>query len=139
MTQDIFSYRKEGARDDTHNMIPIVMRTRGLKLQDAVDFVGELCNLSILRFFEAKRKMPSYDHGGHIDRQVAHYVRGLEDWMVGSLHWSFESGRYFGKEGRGIKKSRVVRLAQEGDFDASSLWNRILCHSGRSASVFDLA
>lgn len=120
-------------------MIPIVMRTRGVKLQEAVDFVGELCNLSILRFLEAKRKMPSYDHGGHIDRQVAHYVGGLEDWMVGSLHWSFESARYFGKEGKGIKKSRVVKLAQEGDFEPSSLWDRILCHSSGSASMFDLA
>ena len=120
-------------------MIPIVMRTRGLKIQEAIDFVGDLCDFSVLRFLEAKGKMPSYDHGGHIDRQVAQYVRGLEDWMVGSLHWSFESGRYFGKGGKNIKKSRVVKLGQEGEFEASSVWNRIMCHSGGSAAVLDLA
>lgn len=119
-------------------MIPIVMRTRGLKLQEAVDFVGDLCDFSILRFLEAKKKMPSYDHGGHIDRQVAHYVRGLEDWMVGSLHWSFESGRYFGREGKGVKKSRVVKLKYDGDIESSSVWNRIMCHSGRSVALLDL-
>jgi len=31
--------------------------------------------------------------------------------MVGSLHWSFDSERYFGRKGGQIKKDRIVELA----------------------------
>ncbi|THH00322.1 hypothetical protein EW145_g7101 [Phellinidium pouzarii] len=121
-SNDIFSFKVENARDDTHNMISISMLTLGLSLQDAVDYVGELCSASIARFLAGKRRLPSFDNGGRVDREVGIYVRGLEDWIVGSLHWSFESARYFGGEGGGIRKTRVVRLGQSssqgrrGDF-----------------------
>ncbi|KAH8106507.1 terpenoid synthase [Phellopilus nigrolimitatus] len=111
-SNDIFSFKVEHARGDTHNMIVIAMRTMGLSLQDSIDYVGELCTASIERFLEAKRRLPSFDQGGRVDHDVALYTRGLEDWIVGSLHWSFESTRYFGAEGRGIKKTRVVELAR---------------------------
>jgi hypothetical protein len=91
-------------------MIVIVMQNQGLELQEAVDFVGTLCKQSIDRFVEASKRVPSFDNGGQIDRDVAQYVKGLEDWIVGSLHWSFESERYFAKEGRIIKKTRTVKL-----------------------------
>lgn len=91
-------------------MIVIVQRTQGLELQEAVDFVGQLCKQSIDRFVAASKRLPSFDNGGQIDRDVAQYVKGLEDWIVGSLHWSFESERYFSKEGRVIKKTRTVNL-----------------------------
>jgi hypothetical protein len=41
--------------------------------------------------------LPSW--GPEIDEQVKIYVDGLADWIVGSLHWSFDSERYFGKLG----------------------------------------
>ena len=109
-SQDIFSYNVEQSKGDTHNMIVIVQRTQGLELQEAVDFVGQLCKQSIDRFVAASKRLPSFDNGGQIDRDVAQYVKGLEDWIVGSLHWSFESERYFSKEGRVIKKTRTVNL-----------------------------
>ncbi|KAI5116644.1 hypothetical protein M0805_000404 [Coniferiporia weirii] len=116
-SNDIFSFKVENARDDTHNMISITMLTLGLSLQDAVDYVGELCSASIARFLAAKRRLPSFDQGGCVDRDVAMYVRGLEDWIVGSLHWSFESARYFGGEGVGVRKTRIVRAMDM--YDAS--------------------
>ena len=99
-------------------MIVIAMHTQGLDLQEAVDFVGHMCKCSIDRFCAAKKRLPSFAdldelYGrpqGSIDKDVAKYVIGLEDWMVGSLHWSFESERYFGKNGREIKKTRIVKL-----------------------------
>ncbi|EJC98233.1 terpenoid synthase [Fomitiporia mediterranea MF3/22] len=141
-SNDIFSYSKEDAREDTHNMIFIAMHTMGLSLQEAVDFVGDLCDAAISRFLAAKRRVPSFDRGGRIDREIALYVRGLEDWIVGSLHWSFESARYFGKEGRGVKRRRVVKLTREDKSGSTtingSLWSRILCHTG-SMAKYDLA
>ena len=85
------------------------MNHRGMALQEAVDFVGDLCKKSIDRFIEDKARLPSW--GPEIDEQVQVYVRGLMDWIVGGLHWSFYTERYFGKRGSQIKKARVVELA----------------------------
>lgn len=90
-------------------MIVIMMHHHGMTLQEAVDFVGDLCKKSIDRFIENRACLPSW--GPEIDQQVQAYVQGLADWIVGSLHWSFKSERYFGKKGLQIKKSRVVELA----------------------------
>ena len=109
-SQDIFSYNVEQSRGDTHNMIVIAMHIQDLSLQEAVDFVGDLCKQSIDRFIDAKSSLPSFDFGGPIDRDVAQYVQGLQDWIVGSLHWSFQSERYFGKSGQIVKKTRIVDL-----------------------------
>jgi len=89
-------------------MIPVVMNQEGIDLQSAVDFVGNMCKQSIDRFIEERSRLPSW--GPEIDRQVDIYVAGLADWIVGSLHWSFESERYFGKNGRQVKATRVVEL-----------------------------
>lgn len=89
-------------------MIPVVMHQEGLDLQTAVDFVGDMCRQSIDRFIEEQQHLPSW--GPEVDRDLAIYVRGLADWIVGSLHWSFETERYFGKNGRQVKATRVVSL-----------------------------
>ncbi|KAG5341349.1 Germacradienol/germacrene D synthase [Termitomyces sp. J132] len=107
-SNDIFSYNVEQSKGDTHNMIPVVMNEEGLDLQSAIDFVGNMCRQSIDRFVEDRTNLPSW--GPEIDKDVAVYVNGLADWIVGSLHWSFESERYFGKTGREVKANRVVNL-----------------------------
>ncbi|PPQ96121.1 hypothetical protein CVT26_004756 [Gymnopilus dilepis] len=107
-SNDIFSYNVEQSKGDTHNMIPVVMNQEGVDLQTAVDFVGSMCKQSIDRFVAERSQLPSW--GSEIDRQVAIYVDGLADWIVGSLHWSFESERYFGKNGRNVKATRTVEL-----------------------------
>ena len=89
-------------------MVCVVMNEEGLDLQSAIDFVGVLCKQSIDRFNEDRRNIPSW--GVKIDGDVAVYVDGLAYWIVGSLHWSFESERYFGKTGPEVKASRVVEL-----------------------------
>ena len=106
--QDIFSYNVEQSRGDTHNMIIVVMRERGLDLQGAVDFVGELCKQSIDRFEHDRHTVPSW--GPEIDHDVRVYIQGLQDWIVGSLHWSFDTTRYFGQDGAAIKSHRQIKL-----------------------------
>ncbi|KAF5381366.1 hypothetical protein D9615_008302 [Tricholomella constricta] len=107
-SNDIFSYNVEQSKGDTHNMIPVVMSEEGLDLQSAVDFVGTMCKQSIDRFVDDRANLPSW--GPEIDKDVNTYVNGLADWIVGSLHWSFESERYFGKTGREVKATHVVNL-----------------------------
>lgn len=89
-------------------MIVVMMRQEGLDLQSAINFVGDLCKQSIDRFVDQKNNLPSW--GPEIDRQVEKYVGGMADWIVGSLHWSFDSERYFGKIGLEVKTTRTVEL-----------------------------
>ncbi|KIJ61808.1 hypothetical protein HYDPIDRAFT_95823 [Hydnomerulius pinastri MD-312] len=107
-SNDIFSYNVEQSKGQNHNMIDVVMNEQGLDLQSAVDFVGEMCRQSIDRFVEDRNSLPSW--GPKIDKDVATYVDGLANWIVGSLHWSFDSERYFGLNGREVKRTRVVTL-----------------------------
>ncbi|KAF9239816.1 isoprenoid synthase domain-containing protein [Melanogaster broomeanus] len=107
-SNDLFSYNVEQSKDHTHNMIDVVMNEQGIDLQSAFDFVGEMCRQSIDRFVEDRKNIPSWSP--KIDNDVAIYVDGLADWIVGSLHWSFDSERYFGKHGKEVKKTRVVTL-----------------------------
>ena len=90
-------------------MIAIMMHHHGMTLQEAVDFVGDLCKKSTDRFNEDRTRLPSW--GPEIDAQVQVYVQGLADWIVGCLHWSFDSERYFGRKGGQIKHGRIVELA----------------------------
>ncbi|TFK67853.1 terpenoid synthase [Pluteus cervinus] len=107
-SNDIFSYSVEQSKGHTHNMISVVMNQEGLDLQSAVDFVGRLCKESIDRFNQDRANVPSW--GPKIDEEVSIYVNGLADWIVGSLHWSFETERYFGKSGKEVKTTHVVKL-----------------------------
>ncbi|EAU85264.1 terpene synthase [Coprinopsis cinerea okayama7 len=108
-SNDIFSFNREQSRHDSFNMVSIVMHQKGFALQEAVNFVGELCKKAMERFQADKRNLPSW--GPEIDGEVAMYVDGLQNWIVGSLNWSIDgTERYFGKDGPGIKKHRKVKL-----------------------------
>jgi len=91
--QDVFSYNVEQARNDNHNMIPIVMFHRNISLQEAVDFVGGLCKSSVERFETDRTSLPSW--GPQIDRDVAKYIDGLQNWIVGMVASSPRSQPWF--------------------------------------------
>ncbi|KAF9556003.1 terpenoid synthase [Agrocybe pediades] len=107
-SNDIFSYNVEQSRGDTHNMIVILMKYHGHTLQSAVDYVGNLCSQTIDTFIENKSNIPSW--GPEVDDMVSSYIQGLQDWIVGSLHWSFQTHRYFGGKGMEVKRHRTVKL-----------------------------
>ena len=104
-------------------MIVVMMRHHGMALQEAVDFVGDLCKKSVDRFNEDRARLPSW--GPEIDAQVQVYVQGLADWVAGYLHWSFDSERYFGKKGGQIKKERIIALAPVRVSEPAGLANSI--------------
>ncbi|KAI0635875.1 terpenoid synthase [Trametes polyzona] len=118
-SNDLFSYNVEQARRDSHNMIAVIMHRQDVGLQEAADAVGVLCKASIDRFEEDRQRLPSWSP--EIDRDVAIYVQGLQNWIVGSLHWSFDSTRYFGKDGASVKKHRLVKLLPKVDDRRKSL------------------
>ncbi|THH02195.1 hypothetical protein EW026_g598 [Hermanssonia centrifuga] len=105
---DILSYNVEQARGDTHNLVVILMNDLGLDRQAAIDHATELAKHTSVRFETCRSQLPSW--GQDVDGMVAKYVQALQDWMVGSCHWSFDTERYFGKDGAGVKKSLRVPL-----------------------------
>jgi hypothetical protein len=80
----------------------------GLDLQQAVDRIGEMCKQTIDTFVENQARVPSW--GDDIDKDVKLYVNGFQEWIVGSLHWSFITRRYFGENGVAVKASGIVEL-----------------------------
>lgn len=80
-----------------------------MNLQEAVDKVGELCKNTIDAFISNLERIPDFGDE-QVNREVKIYVQGLQDWIVGSLHWSFETERYFGKDGQKVKETRIVNL-----------------------------
>ncbi|OSX61273.1 hypothetical protein POSPLADRAFT_1145701 [Postia placenta MAD-698-R-SB12] len=106
-SNDIYSFNNEQAHG-IYNIIVILMKSQGLEMQDAIDHVGDLFKQTIDGFMENTQLLPSW--GAAVDADVRVYVQGLQDWIVGNLHWSFASERYFGKRGAEIKATRVVEL-----------------------------
>jgi hypothetical protein len=107
-------------------MVSVLMKQRGLGLQEAIDLVGDYCRACIDRFEQDRQQLPSW--GPEVDNMIAHYADGLQNWIVGksdrfnlrngvylpyllgSLHWSFHTERYFGKHGLEVKKHRTIQL-----------------------------
>ncbi|KAG1751191.1 isoprenoid synthase domain-containing protein [Suillus lakei] len=80
---DLFSYNKEQSRHDTHNIVPVLMLEQGLDLQGAVDCASYLIVDAVKRFEDNRAILPLW--GEEIDRQVALYVEGLQNWMDGNV------------------------------------------------------
>ncbi|KAJ7145758.1 isoprenoid synthase domain-containing protein, partial [Mycena epipterygia] len=107
-SNDLFSYSVEHAKGDTHNMINILMHHNGLDLFAAAEVVAKMCREAIDRFMSLKAELPSWDES--TNRDVTKYVQGLADWIVGILHWSFATERYFGKAVKKVKATMVVEI-----------------------------
>jgi alpha-muurolene/germacrene-A/gamma-muurolene synthase len=89
------------------------MHEHHLGVQDAVDYISSLHYSTLDLFidhFEAD--MPSW--GVKLDSSVATYLRGLQDCIVASLHWSFETERYFGSNRYRVKERGLVTLTPRG-------------------------
>ncbi|KAF7348879.1 Terpene cyclase [Mycena venus] len=108
---DLYSYKVESSRNDTHNMVVVVMDKRNLDLRQAVDLVGKMCEEAINRFKTLRTQVLSWRT--KIEEDVAQYIQGMADWMVAvSVYWSFETERYFGKANKSVKSTRIVQLSQ---------------------------
>ena len=84
------------------------MHQNNVDRQEAIEQAGELWRKTLDWYFECHKAVPSW--GEEVDRAVAQYIQGLDDWIIANAEWSFETERYFGKEGHTVKKTRMVAL-----------------------------
>jgi len=108
-SNDVFSYNVDQARHNSHNIVTLVMRENDISLQDAVNYVGSLHRSTLHLFIDHINDIPR-SWGAKIDSDIATYVCGLQDCIVASLHWSFETERYFGPRGSWVRDRGVVTL-----------------------------
>lgn len=92
----------------TNNVITVLMKERNLGLQGAVDHVAAQFSRLVNIFLDGKAHLPSW--GAVVDARVTEYVKAMESWVSGNLHWSLEVERYFGTETDEVRRTRVVRL-----------------------------
>jgi len=100
------------------------MKQRGIGVQGAMDFSGELVKERMKKYDLAKQALPTW--GKTIDDQVLIYSKVLEDWMAAILHWSLESKRYFGKDVDKVRETLTVtikpQMAPRGQKVIDDLW-----------------
>ncbi|KAG9019249.1 hypothetical protein FRB90_004811 [Tulasnella sp. 427] len=113
LTNDIYSYNIEQAQGDTMNIIEAAMREKKFDVQGAVDFAGQLVKERVDLFVATKAGLPSW--GDKIDREVQSYLQVCEDWMIGGIHWSLGSTRYFGAEAEKVRRTLRVELLPKQD------------------------
>lgn len=68
------------------------------------------------QFLSDKAALPSFGPG--VDADVKAYILGLEYWIIGNIHFSYEGPRYFGDDREEIRRTRVVRLFTSSDNDS---------------------
>ncbi|KAJ8474148.1 hypothetical protein ONZ51_g7404 [Trametes cubensis] len=115
VANDIVSYNIEQARgDDGYNLVTVVMAQYRLDLHGAMRWIGHyhdhLLDLFLAHCDPSSElfKMPSW--GARVDSGLKRYVEGLGNWVRANDSWSFESERYFGRDGSEVMKTRWLAL-----------------------------
>ena len=103
----MLSYKVEYAQGLADcNVLTVLMHERKFSLQEAADYSGVMYQTLVQQLLRGKEELRSF--GPAIDAQLRKYIQGLEDWVAGNLHWSFENRRYFGDEAERVKLTREV-------------------------------
>ena len=64
-------------------MVTIVMKEKGVGVQDAIDFIEERCNNAAKKFLEDMKDIPSFSVT--LDHLGSEYVWGMDNWVKGFL------------------------------------------------------
>jgi hypothetical protein len=91
-SNDIFSFAKEVAHGDVHNLVYIVQHERQCALDDAIAYVAQRHDDEVRAFQQLRAALPYF--GDFVDEIVQRYVRGLEAWMRANMDWSVATQRY---------------------------------------------
>ncbi|KIK52964.1 hypothetical protein GYMLUDRAFT_179557 [Collybiopsis luxurians FD-317 M1] len=106
-TNDLVSYPVEHSKGHTHNIIPVIMHQNpNMTLVEAVDHVSKVMFEKMDKFNQLKATLLETP----LSLNLAVYIEGMENWMIGHAHFAFESERYLGKQGRSIRQTRIISL-----------------------------
>ena len=115
-----------------NNYLTVVMKEKGLTLQQAADYTGKEIMDRVDDFQENERLLPSF--GEKLDEAAHKYIFSVSQWYIGSLIWSFETTRYFGAKNQDVKKNLVVDVQEFNDGEEMARANRTCEFSSLSPS-----
>ncbi|KAI0333184.1 terpenoid synthase [Cubamyces sp. BRFM 1775] len=111
MGNDLCSYNVEQARgDDAYNIVTVVMAQYGVDLHEAIRWIARFHDhlLDLFVTYCESGSLPSW--GSKVDSDLARYIEGIANWVRANDCWSFESQRYFGKDGLEVMERRWLAL-----------------------------
>ncbi|KAJ7689290.1 isoprenoid synthase domain-containing protein [Mycena rosella] len=87
---DICSFNNEQSHGDSQNAVYCAFVEKNCTLQEAMDCIAGMVRTRVEEFLVLRETLPSFDL---VD--VETYLEGLEHWISGSMHWYYQSKRYF--------------------------------------------
>jgi len=108
LDNDVFSYIKEQAVGDPHNILTVLKRQLNLDLEDGLKWVAESHSSVQRKFLDKLHTLEP--QGSEVDNDVRRYIDGIAYWVRANESWSFECARYFGDNGREYQRTRLVPL-----------------------------
>ncbi|KAL4267509.1 Isoprenoid synthase domain superfamily protein [Pleurotus pulmonarius] len=109
LSNDTCSYSMEKSIGHSgYNVVTVYMKQFDLDIQAAFDRAGREFDEMWTRFDTSRLELPTF--GEAIDCDVQRFIDALKTWVVGMLHWNFETPRYFGDKRQLIKATHIVVL-----------------------------
>ena len=107
--KDMHSYRLERSRGlDGHNVVTAIMEEYHIDLQQALYWLSGYASKTISNFLANSRALPSW--GERIDGAVKVYIDLVARCVRGYDTWSYETNRYYGKDGLKVQERRTITL-----------------------------
>ncbi|KAF4986367.1 hypothetical protein FDECE_15995 [Fusarium decemcellulare] len=107
LVNDILSYEKDLRLGVDHNMVRL-LKAKGLSTQQAINEVGVLINNCYRRYYRALSELPCF--GEETDRALLGFLEVEKNHALGSLLWSYKTGRYFKSKEDGARVRRTREL-----------------------------
>lgn len=95
---DLQSLEKELRHGDVHNAVVVLMRERGISLDEAADLVTELHNQEMRAYLSLEEQV--VEGGLSAYGQRRELARCLRSWMRGNFDWGNTTYRYHGRDDR---------------------------------------
>ncbi|KAF9061259.1 isoprenoid synthase domain-containing protein, partial [Rhodocollybia butyracea] len=108
---DLYSYNMEQAKGHRcANIVTVIMETKKLKLQVALDFFGGYFESLANQLYTARMTLNS--RPGQEYHDAVRVLDAYADWVRGNVIWCFTTERYFGIDNSTIRKTRCVTLRE---------------------------
>ncbi|KAF8178349.1 isoprenoid synthase domain-containing protein [Mycena galopus ATCC 62051] len=104
---DTYSFQKENATEDIHNLLQAIMQDQVCCLQDALHYTDKEIKCRAAEFMMIAKTLHSDDS------DVQTYIKDLGTLIIGHTQWSFETPRYFGTDHQQVEKERKLVLSAE--------------------------
>ncbi|EYB25222.1 hypothetical protein SNK03_004408 [Fusarium graminearum] len=109
LVNDILSYEKDLRLGVDHNMVRL-LKAKGHSTQQAINEVGVMIDNCYRRYYRALSKLPCF--GEEADRALLGFLEVEKNHALGSLLWSYKTGRYFKskEDGARVRKTRELLI-----------------------------